>query len=291
MTAPEQGLTIALSSGLTIRMMSRATRTLVALLLVAAAGAGASCAHAAGAAVSPPRSFERQIEINEHLLTLHLSPPAQLHRDELIVYATGDAGWRGKDREVYQQLRAWGYATAGFSAPEYLKHLPGDDGTTTPSRLASDFSTIVEAARRSLQVAASSPVVLVGVSRGADLAVVAAGQQGLQAELAGVVAMGLTREEEYVHHMREPMVALDLYQYLPQLGDVPLSVIQSTRDNYLPANDARVLFGQDTPLRVFHSIDARNHSFSGARPALYSTLRTSLAWVERIGRRRGAPRP
>src|SRR3954471_2520016 len=209
------------------------TYNVVRAICVAASSAGLSCAHAPSAAVSPPRSFERQVEVNEHQLTLHLSPPAQRHTDQLIVYATGDAGWRGKDREVYQQLQAWGYATAGFSTPEYLKHLPGDDGTTTPARLASDFSTIVEAARRSLQVAVSSPVVLVGVSRGADLAVVAAGQQGLQAELAGVVVMGLTREEEYVHHMREPMVALDLYQYLPQLGDVPLSVIQSTRDNYL----------------------------------------------------------
>jgi hypothetical protein len=272
-------------------MPGRATLNLVEFLIVAASCAGASCAHGPGAAVSPPRTFDRQVEINEHPLTLHLSPPAQLHRDELIVYATGDGGWRGKDRDVYQQLRAWGYATAGFSAPEYLKHLPGDDGTTTPARLASDFSAIVDAARTSLQVAVSSPVVLVGVSRGADLAVVAAGQQGLQTELAGVVAMGLTREEEYVHHLRGPTVALDLYQYLPELGDVPLSVIQSTRDNYLPASDARALFGQDTPLRVFYAIDARNHSFAGARPALYSTLRTSLAWVEHVGRRRGVPRP
>jgi hypothetical protein len=79
--------------------------------------------------------------------------------------------------------------------------------------------------------------------------------------------------------------ALELYPYIPQLGDVPLSVIQSTRDNYLPADAARELFGADTPRRVLHAVDARNHSFSGARDVLYSTLRSSLAWVERIGRR------
>jgi fermentation-respiration switch protein FrsA (DUF1100 family) len=147
----------------------------------------------------------------------------------------------------------------------------------------------VDAARASLQMPFSSPVVLVGVSRGADLAVVAAGESGLQSELAGVVAMGLTREEEYVHRRRGPTVAFDLYGSLPRLGDIPLSVIQSTRDNYLPADDARMLFGEDTPRRTLHPIDAKNHSFAGARPALYSTLRTSLAWVERIGRLRGAP--
>jgi hypothetical protein len=264
---------------------------LLELMLAAAACVNVACAHTVAASPSSPRTFDRQIRMNQHALTLHLSRGTPTHRDELVLYATGDGGWRGKDRDVYRQIEAWGYPAAGFSAPDYLKHLPGDDGTTTPARLALDFSTMVDAARESLQMPPASPVVLVGVSRGADLAVVAAGQSGLKPEIAGVVAMGLTREEEYVRRRRRPMVAFDLYGYLPQLGDVPLSVIQSTRDNYLPASDARALFGDDTPRRVLHAIDARNHSFAGARPLLYATLRTSLAWVERIGRLRGVARP
>ena len=237
------------------------------------------------AADRPPRGFERRVQINGHPLTLHVAPGVASQRKALVLYATGDGGWRGKDREVYTQLQSWGYAVAGFSAPEYLKHLPGDTGTTTPIRLANDFVRIVAAARQALQLPESGPVILVGVSRGADLAVVAAGQPGLQPELGGVVAMGLTREEEYVHRRRRPTAALDMYRYLPRLGDVPLSVIQSTRDNYLAADAARGLFGEDTALRTFHAIDARNHSFAGARPLLYATLHSSLAWVDRLGRR------
>jgi fermentation-respiration switch protein FrsA (DUF1100 family) len=261
----------------------RPTRVILELLLVALVCMTASCAHPL-ASPSPPHQFERQIDVNQHALTLHLTPG---HANPLIVYATGDGGWRGKDRELYEQLQGWGYASAGFSSPDYLRNLPGDDGTTTPARLAADFSTIVDAARNSLQMPLS-PVVLVGVSRGADLAVVAAGQPRLQPQLSGVVAMALTREEEYVQHRREPTVPFDVYGSLPQLGDIPISVIQSTRDNYLPAGDARALFGADSPRRVLHAIDARNHSFGGARPALYSALRTSLAWIERIGRRGAA---
>ena len=222
--------------------------------------------------------------LNGHPLTLHLSLGRPEYADAVLVYATGDGGWRGKDREVFLQIQRWGYPVAGFSAPEYLKHLSGAGGTTTPARLAGDFATIIDAVRRGLGRSDRRPVILVGVSRGADLAVVAAGQSALQSQLAGVVAMGLTREEEYVHRRRLPDAALELYTYLPRLGDVPLSVIQSTRDNYLPAGAARRLFGEDTPLRVFHAIDARNHSFAGSRPLLYSTLRASLAWVAHLGR-------
>jgi fermentation-respiration switch protein FrsA (DUF1100 family) len=245
-----------------------------------------ACTHAGNAGVSRPHMFERRIDLENRPLTLHLSPAVPLHRDELIVYATGDGGWRGKDVELFHQLQAWGYAAAGFSASEYLKDLPGDDGMTTPDVVAVEFGTIIDAARGALSIAAASPVVLVGVSRGADLAVVAAGQATLQAQLGGVVAVALTREEEYVRHDHEPVLPIELYPYLPQLGDIPLSVIQSTRDNYLPAGEARELFGKDTPLRVLHAVDARNHSFGGSRDRLYSTLRSSLAWVERIGRGR-----
>lgn len=258
-----------------------------AALHVAACAAlsSAACAHGAPAAIVAPRTFERTLQLNEHPLTLHLSPGTSAHRDELLVYATGDGGWRGKDRDVFTRLESWGYATVAFSAPEYLRHLPGDDGTTTPAKLSLDFAHIVDVARATLQMADSLPVVLVGVSRGAGLVVAAAGQPGLQSELGGVVAMALTREEEYVHHRRRPDEAMELYAYLPQLGDVPLSVIQSTRDNYLAADTARGLFGDDTPVRKFHAIEARNHSFGGSRQELYATLRSSLEWIDRLGRR------
>ena len=135
-------------------------------------------------------------------------------------------------------------------------------------------------AKQSLMLPAATPVILVGVSRGAGLSVVAAGQGMLQPLLDGVVAMGLTREEEHVRwRRRRESTELKIYDYLPRLGPMPIAVIQSTRDNYLPSDSARVLFGSDTDRRQFHEIVARNHSFSGARPLLYQTLRSALEWI------------
>jgi pimeloyl-ACP methyl ester carboxylesterase len=244
-------------------------------------GLSVACAPAPRQPSGPPRAFDQRILVNRHQLTLHMTRGAR--KAALLVYATGDGGWRGKDREVYTQLESWGYTAVGFSAPEYLRHLPGvdgDDGTTTPERLSQDYAEIIASARHSLQIPDSEPVILVGVSRGADLAVVAAGQPGLQPQLGGVVVMALTKEEEYVRRRRRPTVPIDLYPYLSRLGDLPLVVIQSTRDNYLNAEDARALFGEDTAVRQFHAVEADNHSFGGARPLLYETLRRALDWVE-----------
>ncbi len=259
----------------------------MALLATAAAVGCARPRHGSAIQAPTPASFTRPVVLEGRNLTLHLQRGDAAHATSLIIYATGDGGWRGKDREVYTQIASLGYATAGFSAPEYLAHLPGGDGTTTPVLVGLDVAQVIDATRAALQTPSTTPVVLVGVSRGADLMVVAAGQPGLQPALAGVVAMGLTREEEYVRRRRRPDVALELYAYLPRLGNLPLAVIQSTRDRYLSAADARVLFGSDTPLRVLHAVEARNHSFSGARPLLYALLRDSLAWVGR----NAPPRP
>lgn len=185
------------------------------------------------------------------------------------------------NKDVFSRLVAWGYQADGFSAPEYLKHLPGADGTATPSDVGRDHARIVSSARDALGGDEASPVVLVGVSRGADLSVVAAGQWDLRGQLEGVVVMGLTREEEYVRRRRSS-TSLELDPYLSRLGDVPLSVIQSTHDTYLPASDARLLFGPDTAFRSMHAIAARNHSVGGAREDLYLALQASLDWFERV---------
>jgi len=89
------------------------------------------------------RTFDTQVDVHERPLTVHVTSDPSRQIDDLLIYVTGDGGWRGKDRDVYTQLQLWGYSVAGFSAPEYLKSLPGEEGTTTPTRLASDFSQII----------------------------------------------------------------------------------------------------------------------------------------------------
>ncbi len=257
-------------------------------------GAAISCTHAKPV-VDPARTalYDRPITLYEHRLDVHFARPRQAMTaasSPMLLYATGDGGWRGKDREVFDELASLGYPVAGFSARTYLKNLGYVADTTTPARLARDYARLIQFSRRALELSDVTPVVLVGVSRGAGLEVVAAGQRLLRGTVAGVVAISLTKEEEYVRHYRirpgrtppdmptRELVEIRTYEYLPRLT-VPVSVIQSTRDGYLPAAEARELFGPDTRDRRLTAIDAWDHSFSGAREELYQQIALSLNWI------------
>jgi hypothetical protein len=232
---------------------------------------------------------DRTVLLHAHALRLHLANPHAPAQLPLIVFATGDGGWHRRDVDAWRHLVSWGYPAVGFDARDYVTHLEPPADTTTPSRLAADYAVIITAAREALHLASDRPVVLVGVSRGAGLSVVAAGQRAIRAELSGVLAVALTREEEYVkwyrrlgRRGRSSRVAemVQIYDYVPRLGDLPLAVVQSTHDNYLPASEARALFGPDTTHRRFAAVAARNHSFAGARDDLYRAMEESLEWID-----------
>jgi pimeloyl-ACP methyl ester carboxylesterase len=251
---------------------------LVALLICATAISGCA-AHAR------PLVPDRFVILNGHSLRLHFANAEAPVMRPLLVYATGDGGMHRKDLDTYRHLVSWGYPIVGFDARDYVKHLgPGSD-TTTPRRLASDYARIIDSARKTLGIDARRPVVLIGVSRGAGLSVIAAGQ--LRQVVSGVVAVALTHEEEYVRWYRRlrvlreqrRAVMVDVYEYLVRLRDLPLAVVQSTHDHYLPAAKARVLFGPDTQRRWFQSIEADNHNFRGARGLMYNAVHAALTWV------------
>jgi fermentation-respiration switch protein FrsA (DUF1100 family) len=263
----------------------------VLVLVLPLTGACAARTHAPAAT---PRIPERTITLNGHGLRLHFANAGGPSLSPLLVYATGDGGWHRKDLDAYRHLVTSGNPIVGFDARDYVTHL-GAPSATTPERLAADYQQIITAAREALNLAADRSVVLVGVSRGAGLSVVAAGERELLPSIVGVMAVALTREEEYVRWYRrlrrrgsslENLEMVALYEYLPRLADIPVAVIQSTRDHYLPAEEARTLFGPDSPHRWLQPIPAHNHSFGGARPALYRAMQAALDWISlRAGRR------
>lgn len=204
----------------------------------------------------------------------------------LVLYVTGDGGWRGADPLVFRTLVQWGYPSAGMEARGYLDHLGDLDERATPRRLARDYANIVARARHELGLAPATPVVLVGFSRGAGLAVLAAGQPGLRASVMGVVAVALTDEEDEVRLEPEaaaseprPADTVNPYHLLPRLGSLPVAVIQSTHDRYVAAAEARQLFGADTPTRRLLAIESDGHTFAGARDTLLEALQSSLRWI------------
>jgi hypothetical protein len=227
-------------------------------------------------------------------MEVRLSKPANMPSAPiLIIYATGDGGWRGVDEKLFGWIVSSGWPIAGFSSKNYLKNLGyfSETDTTTPRRLVRDYRRIIAFARSRLNLPEEAPVLFVGNSRGAGLSVVAAGQGELKQHLAGVIAVALTREEEHVMRTRarrggapagqpnRELMEIKTYEYLPRLSSFPVCVLQSTNDGYLPAASARRLFGPDGEFRRLRSIEARNHRFSGGRESLHDELLSALHWV------------
>ena len=261
-----------------------------ALLLCAVALCGGCAPRVLPLDPGAPLRLESQIAFDDtHVLELHLSRPCELDpMRPLILFATGDGGWRGKDEEAFERMTRWGYPLVGFSSPVYLRHIVRHMHAATPADVARDFDRIIGIAKARMFLPDTTRTVLVGVSRGSGLAVAAAGEPNFQPLLVGVVAVALTREEEYVHRLKRnrkapqsppELVMLDNYEYLPRLRDLPLSIIQSVHDNYLPAEEARRLLGPDSRLHQLHPIASKNHSFADAREALYAQMHASLEWV------------
>jgi hypothetical protein len=262
------------------------TRRLAAsltLLSVVALASACGLGLVEGAGAAGPEA-DAHVRLHNHDLTLHLVA-SHAHPDgPLVLYATGDGGWWDGDKALFEHMVPWGYPLAGFSAREYVHHLDQGRDKERPRQLADDYLAIIRTAETVLGLPPTTRVVLVGKSRGSGLAVAAAENPRVRTLLKGILAVALTGEEEYIEH-REPdlppgtLVMLTTYDVLPRLGTMPVAVIQSTRDQYLPAAAARGRFGPDTPFRQFHAIDAKDHNFGGKVTDLYAEMNRCFEWI------------
>ena len=174
-------------------------RWLVFVVGICASG----CAHPGYVPASKPRSTEWRINLNEHELTLHLSPgtPRASRRA---------AGLCDRRRRVARQGPRRVQAARSLGIRDHRVQRAGVPGPPARRRRDHDARKARIGLRhdhrgRPMDAASSRPPrrsFSSGCRAAQTSAVVAAGQPGLQPQLGGVVAMGLTREEEYVHRRR-----------------------------------------------------------------------------------------
>lgn len=246
-------------------------RILAALALVACGG----CSTWGGfAAAHPGQLRERpEVPLGEREVKLHLARPAAGPPPRaLLFHVTGDSGWHGLDPLFFDSLAGRGHALAGVSARAIRARLGALGGDASAARLAHEYALLIDVALQRLRLGEGTPVVLSGLSRGAGLAAVAAGEPELARRIAGVLIMGLTGDEKSVRPEAAPFAELD------RIG-CPLLLLQSTRDRHVAAAEARRLFGPDTPRRRLIAIDAEGHTFGGRREELFRQYEAGLDWI------------
>jgi alpha-beta hydrolase superfamily lysophospholipase len=187
--------------------------------------------------------------------------------------------------QVAEMLAAQGFFVVGFNVKAYLESFTIDNRTLGVADVPGDYRVLVEYASR----ASPARPLLVGVSEGAGLSVLAAADPAVQRQVAGVVGLGLPDRNElgwrwkdsliYVTHGVPNEPTFSASDLVGRLTPVPLAMIHSTRDEFVPESDvARLMARANEPKRLW-TINASDHRFSGSAAEFDRRLMESIDWV------------
>jgi len=253
--------------------MTRATgRVVVAAGLLALAGAAADA--------GSDRTEKLVLRGQEQTLHVYGSPGPRV-----AIVTSGDGGWLGLGPDVAEHLAATGFYVVGVDAKAYLSSFTHGERTLTVAEVPRDYAALVDYAARGSQ---ARPL-LFGVSEGAGLSVLAAGDKALQPKLGGVVAMGLPDQNELGWRFRDQLIYLtkktpneplfSVRQVVGEVAPVPLAIFQATHDEFVPAEETKAIVAAAREPRRLWTIEAGNHRFADARPELWRRLEEALAWI------------
>jgi dienelactone hydrolase len=207
-----------------------------------------------------------------------------------VVVASGDGGWIHLGPEVAEFLAGQGCFVVGVDSKRYLSSFTTDQATLRPEDVPGDFRAFADRARGGRD----AKVLLVGVSEGAGLAVLAASNDRLRPTLLGVIGLGLPDRNElgwrfkdaliYVTKGRPNEPTFSVAEQIPRMDMLPLATLHSTHDEFVPVAEARRLISLPGGPKRLWVIDAANHRFSGKTAELQQRLLEAVAWVRAGGR-------
>jgi fermentation-respiration switch protein FrsA (DUF1100 family) len=233
----------------------------------------------------PPRvsaQTSETISIRGHQLPLRIygtrgRPP--------VIVSSGDGGWIHLGPHVAEMLAARGYFVVGFDVRAYLSSFTSGSTTLRPEDEPSDYKVLADYAARG----ASQKPVLVGVSEGAGLSVMAATDPSTKASIAGVIALGLPDINElgwrwkdaliYVTHGVPKEPTFSTASLIARVSPVPLAAIHSTRDEFVPLAEVQRLFAAARDPKRLWVVPASDHRFSDNLVEFDRTLADALAWL------------
>src|SRR6185436_16638740 len=104
-----------------------------------------------------------------------------------VVVSSGDGGWMHLGPQVAQFLASNGFFVVGFDVRAYLESFTSRSKTLEPSEEPGDYQMLIAYAAHGT----SRKPILIGVSEGAGLSVLAATDPQTKRDIAGVIGLGL----------------------------------------------------------------------------------------------------
>jgi hypothetical protein len=130
---------------------------------------------------------------------------------------------------------------------------------------------------------------VIGISEGAGLAILAARERSAESAIARVIGIGLGDLNELAWRWRDAVIYLThrapneptfmVSKIIDRVAPLPLALVHSTHDEFAPLGKAQELFAEARPPKRLSVVDAWNHRFSGKLVAFNADLIEALEWI------------
>ena len=232
-------------------------------------------------AVAQSRSSDT-ISIRGHAQALHLSgtrgaPP--------VIVSSGDGGWRHLGPHVAEVLAGRGFFVVGFDAKAYLESFTSGISTLRLDEEPADYKVLADYASRG----ATQRPILIGVSEGAGLSVLAATDPRTRSAIAGVIGLGLPNLGElgwrwkdsliYLTHATPNEPTFSVAAVVGRVSPAPIAAIHSTRDEFVPLAEVQKIFEAAQEPKRLWIVNASDHRFSDNRMEFDRRLIEAVEWI------------
>ena len=234
---------------------------------------------------SSPAPTQQAITIRGRPQVLRLYGPPE---GTPVILSSGDGGWIHLAPHVAEVLAANGYFVVGLDVKSYLSSFTSGTNTLRPADEPGDYLVLAQFAART---SARKPI-LIGVSEGAGLSVLAATDPHTKAAITGVIGLGLPDVNELAWRTRDMLIYLTHsipnepnFRALPivdKVAPLPLALIHSTRDEFVAVSEIERLFQAAREPKQLWLIDASNHRFEDKLLEFDQRLLEAIAWEARI---------
>jgi len=202
-----------------------------------------------------------------------------------VIVSSGDGGWIHLGPHVAEVLAAKGFFVVGFDVRAYLAGFTSGKTTLRPEDEPADFRVLAEFAARGT----SKKPILIGVSEGAGLSVLAATDPQTKASIAGVVGLGLPDLNELGWRWKDSLIYLthgipneptfSTAAIVQKVAPLPIGAIHSTHDEFVSiAAVQKVLQSAQDPKQLW-IVNASDHRFSDNTAEFDRRLFEAIEWV------------
>jgi pimeloyl-ACP methyl ester carboxylesterase len=202
-----------------------------------------------------------------------------------IIVSSGDGGWIHLGPHVAHVLAAHGCFVLGFDVKAYLESFTSGTNTLTTSDAPGDYRTLSQYVAQGSQ---AKPI-LVGVSEGAGLSMLAAADPLTRQSIAGVIGIGLPDRNELGWRWKDSVIYLthgvpneptfSAAALMERLSAVPVALMHSTHDEFVPLSEAQRMLALDPGPKQLWVIRASDHRFSDNLVEFDQRLLDAVDWI------------